>query len=352
MLENIALGVDDAGRHAGARAADRARSRTPTACRSIPRREVHTLSVGERQRIEIVRCLLQNPKLLIMDEPTSVLTPQEVERLFETLRQLAAEGVLDPLHQPQAAKRSRRSATRATILRGGKVVGDLRSRGRRPRSSMAELMIGAEVRTLVAAQRRGAAARRGCAVRNLEPAGDGAVRHRRSRTSRFEVRARRDLRHRRRRRQRPERAVPGALGRAAGGRAPRWSAIDGARSAGWAPRARRELGLLLRAGGAQRPRRGARHVAGRERRAHGRQRMGSVRGGFINAGAATRFADDDHREFDVGRRRRRPRRARCRAATCRSSSSAARSCRTRACWWSRSRPGASMPAPPPRSTRR
>ena len=58
-----------------------------------PEREVHTLSVGERQRIEIVRCLLQNPKLLIMDEPTSVLTPQEVERLFETLRQLASEGV-------------------------------------------------------------------------------------------------------------------------------------------------------------------------------------------------------------------------------------------------------------------
>src|SRR3546814_5614306 len=58
-----------------------------------PELEVHTLSVGERQRIEIVRCLLQNPSLLIMDEPTSVLTPQEVERLFDTLRKLASEGV-------------------------------------------------------------------------------------------------------------------------------------------------------------------------------------------------------------------------------------------------------------------
>ncbi|HVS55566.1 MAG TPA: ATP-binding cassette domain-containing protein, partial [Casimicrobiaceae bacterium] len=57
-----------------------------------PRRLVHSLSVGERQRVEIVRCLLVNPKLLIMDEPTSVLTPQAVRKLFETLRQLSAEG--------------------------------------------------------------------------------------------------------------------------------------------------------------------------------------------------------------------------------------------------------------------
>ena len=57
-----------------------------------PARRVGDLSAGERQRVEIIRCLLQDPKLLIMDEPTSVLTPQEVAILFQTLRKLASEG--------------------------------------------------------------------------------------------------------------------------------------------------------------------------------------------------------------------------------------------------------------------
>ena len=94
-----------------------------------PRRIVSTLSVGERQRIEIVRALLLNPRLLIMDEPTSVLTPQEVEQLFETLRQLAAGGcsilyISHKLHEIVAL------CDTATILRGGKVVAALRSEAR------------------------------------------------------------------------------------------------------------------------------------------------------------------------------------------------------------------------------
>ena len=111
-----------------------------------PDREVHTLSVGERQRIEIVRCLLQNPRLLIMDEPTSVLTPQEVERLFETLQQLSAEGV-SILYISHKLEEIRALCDRATILRGGKAVGSC-DPARETAKSMASMMIGAAMREL------------------------------------------------------------------------------------------------------------------------------------------------------------------------------------------------------------
>lgn len=88
-----------------------------------PNRYVHTLSIGEQQRVEIVRCLLQDVKLLILDEPTSVLTPQEVDTLFLTLRQLSEEGcsILFISHKLDEV---RAICTGATILRGGIVTGD------------------------------------------------------------------------------------------------------------------------------------------------------------------------------------------------------------------------------------
>ena len=125
VLENIALGLDEKLSHAELEK----RIREVLAQYGLtldPHRTVSTLSVGERQRIEIVRALLLNPKLLIMDEPTSVLTPQEVGQLFETLRSLAANGcsilyISHKLHEIKAL------CDTATILRGGKVVGDLRA---------------------------------------------------------------------------------------------------------------------------------------------------------------------------------------------------------------------------------
>lgn len=109
-----------------------------------PRRVVSTLSVGERQRIEIVRALLLNPKLLIMDEPTSVLTPQEVEQLFTTLRKLAEKGC-SILYISHKLHEIIELCDTATILRGGKVVATCNPRVETSRS-MAELMIGANLK--------------------------------------------------------------------------------------------------------------------------------------------------------------------------------------------------------------
>lgn len=105
-----------------------------------PEMIVGDLSAGERQRVEIIRCLLQDPKLLIMDEPTSVLTPQEVSILFETLRKLSAEGTAI-LYISHKLEEIRSLCDNATVLRLGQVVGTCDPRKTSARD-MAELMVG------------------------------------------------------------------------------------------------------------------------------------------------------------------------------------------------------------------
>jgi simple sugar transport system ATP-binding protein len=139
VAENIELGMDDTG----SRRTLEIRIREMAEKYGLPlepRRHVHTLSVGEKQRIEIIRALLLNPRLLIMDEPTSVLTPQEAETLFRTLRQLADEGVSILFISHKLAEIKALCHT-ATILRGGKFVAVCDPAEESPKS-MAELMIG------------------------------------------------------------------------------------------------------------------------------------------------------------------------------------------------------------------
>ncbi len=107
-----------------------------------PGRYVHDLSVGERQRVEVVRCLLQDPRLLIMDEPTSVLTPGEVERLFATLRRLAGEG-RSVLYISHKLEEVRVLCERATVLRNGRLVATCDPRAESG-DSLARMMIGAD----------------------------------------------------------------------------------------------------------------------------------------------------------------------------------------------------------------
>jgi simple sugar transport system ATP-binding protein len=107
-----------------------------------PAARVHELSMGERQRIEILRSLLASPRLLILDEPTSVLTPQAVDKLFATLRQLAGEGV-SILFISHKLDEIRRLADRCTVLRAGRVVTSVNPAGE-TEQSLARLMIGAD----------------------------------------------------------------------------------------------------------------------------------------------------------------------------------------------------------------
>jgi len=123
-----------------------------------PKREVWRLSVGERQRIEIVRALMQNPKLLILDEPTAVLTPQEADHLFVTLERLKGEGraILYISHKLDEVKRL---CDTATILRLGKKVATCDPR-RETAASLARMMVGADVGEVRPAAGRAAAAPR------------------------------------------------------------------------------------------------------------------------------------------------------------------------------------------------
>ncbi len=142
VAENIALGLDTGSRGPRLEGTIRDVSREyglpldPTA-------SIADLSVGERQRVEIVRCLLQDPKLIIMDEPTSVLTPQEADILFVTLRKLVSEGV-SILYITHRLSEVVDLADRATILRRGNVVGSADPKAESV-GSLARLMIGEEV---------------------------------------------------------------------------------------------------------------------------------------------------------------------------------------------------------------
>jgi simple sugar transport system ATP-binding protein len=108
-----------------------------------PLAHVNALSVGERQRVEIIRCLMTNPKLLILDEPTSVLPPQLVDKLFETLRRLRDGGV-SILFISHKLEEIRAICDRATVLRGGRVTGHVDPR-EHDAHHLARMMIGRDM---------------------------------------------------------------------------------------------------------------------------------------------------------------------------------------------------------------
>jgi len=108
-----------------------------------PTARIWQLSVGEQQRVEILKLLYRNAKILILDEPTAVLTPQESQQLFKTMRQMADEGrsVIFVSHKLHEVKQV---SDRVTVLRGGKTVGGANTADAEPRE-MARMMVGRDL---------------------------------------------------------------------------------------------------------------------------------------------------------------------------------------------------------------
>ncbi len=146
VLENIVLGTQPLWRPGFDRTGARARIEKLSAdfrLRVDPDARVGTLAVGERQRVEILKALYRDARILILDEPTAVLTPQETDDLFHTLRKAVDLGlsivfISHKLHEVMAI------SDRVLILRHGKLVSQVET-DQTDRKTLAALMVGAEV---------------------------------------------------------------------------------------------------------------------------------------------------------------------------------------------------------------
>ncbi len=141
VAENVALGLSG-GRSTAEISAEVEALGKKYGLEVDPAAVVYELSMGERQRVEIIRALMTNPKLLILDEPTSVLVPQAVRKLFVTLHRLAQEGV-SILFISHKLDEIRELADRCVVLRAGRIVSSVDPK-KETEASLARLMIGAE----------------------------------------------------------------------------------------------------------------------------------------------------------------------------------------------------------------
>ena len=153
VLENILLGTVPLWRMGLGTGAARARLATLARDYGLEVNadaRVSALSVGERQRVEILKALWRDTRILILDEPTAVLTPQQTDALFATLRRAVAKGlsvvfISHKLHEVMAL------ADRCVVLRHGRVVGEVVTRETSPQA-LAAMMVGGEVALPVAMQ--------------------------------------------------------------------------------------------------------------------------------------------------------------------------------------------------------
>ncbi|MEJ5989005.1 ABC transporter ATP-binding protein [Ramlibacter sp. PS3R-8] len=175
VLDNVLLGTEPLWQPFSRRRAARAKLLDVAqrfGLQVSPDAQVATLSVGERQRVEILKALYRGARILILDEPTAVLTPQESESLFATLADLVRQG-LSVIFISHKLAEVMRVADRVVVLRGGRRVADARAR-ETSAQELARWMVGQDV----ALPTRSAAARRGDAVCVLEDVSTGSGRER------------------------------------------------------------------------------------------------------------------------------------------------------------------------------
>ena len=131
VLDNVMLGTEPMWRLRSRRERGAARACSDTSKRFglavDPSARVARLSVGERQRVEILKALYRDARVLILDEPTAVLTPQESDALFSTLKELVAQG-LSIIFISHKLPEVLRVSDRIAVLRGGKLVATLAAR--------------------------------------------------------------------------------------------------------------------------------------------------------------------------------------------------------------------------------
>lgn len=155
VLDNVMLGTESMWRLSSRRTAGRQRLLSLAGRFGLavdPDARVGSLSVGERQRVEILKALYRGARILILDEPTAVLTPQESEQLFATLDTLVKDG-LAVIFISHKLDEVLRVSNRVAVLRGGKLVAECAAQGT-SKAELAALMVGREVK----AARRVAAA--------------------------------------------------------------------------------------------------------------------------------------------------------------------------------------------------
>jgi ABC-type uncharacterized transport system ATPase subunit len=146
VLDNVMLGSEPLWQPFSRRAAARAKlldAAQRFGLQVDPDAQVGTLSVGERQRVEILKALVRGARILILDEPTAVLTPQESESLFATLRQLVDDG-LAVIFISHKLDEVLAVSHRIAVLRGGRLIAELPAAGA-DRALLAEAMVGRAV---------------------------------------------------------------------------------------------------------------------------------------------------------------------------------------------------------------